>query len=143
MGYYRYYRLHKSLAEWLQEQDQVDWVSYTGLPEHPYHAIAKDYLSGGFGAVLGFGIKGGREAGEKFINAVQLASHLANVGDAKTLVIHPGSTTHSHISEEAMIAAGLTDDLVRISVGLEDFDDIKADFDKGLKAAARATGGKS
>ena len=90
----------------------------------------------------GEGLDGGREAGRAFIETVELSSHLANVGDAKTLVIHPGSTTHSHLSEEAVIAAGLTDDLVRISVGLEHIDDITADFDKGLKAASRVAGAK-
>jgi len=95
-------------------------------------------LPKGAGSVIAAGIKGGRDAGRAFIENVELSSHLANVGDAKTLVIHPGSTTHSHLDEKAMTAAGLTDDLVRISVGLEDIDDIIADFNRGLKAAARA-----
>ncbi|OVE75148.1 O-acetylhomoserine aminocarboxypropyltransferase [bacterium E08(2017)] len=121
-----------ALAEWLKEQDQVEWVSYTGLPEHDYNEIAKKYLDGGFGAVLGFGIKGGKEAGEKFINSVKLASHLANVGDAKTLVLHPASTSHQQMTEEAQRAAGVTPEFVRVAVGLENIEDIKADFAQAL-----------
>ncbi len=124
-----------ALAEWLKAHKQVDWVVYTGLPDHPHHAIAKKYLTGGFGAVLGFGIKGGREAGEKFINAVKLASHLANVGDAKTLVLHPASTSHQQMPEEAQRAAGVTPEFVRVATGLENIDDIKADFEQALQAA--------
>ena len=122
------------LANWLKEQDQVEWVCFTGLPEHPSHALAAKYLDGGFGAVLGFGIKGGREAGERFINSVKLASHLANVGDAKTLVLHPASTSHQQMSEEAQAAAGVTPEFVRVSVGLESVDDIKADFEQAFAA---------
>ena len=91
----------------------------------------------GAGSVIVFGLKGGRDAGRTFIESVELASHLANVGDAKTLVIHPASTTHSHISAKAMIEGGLSDDMIRLSVGLEDFDDIKADFEMGFQAAAK------
>ena len=131
------------MLDYLSNHDQVSWIKHPLLEDHPDHETAKRLMPKGAGSVIAAGIKGGRDGGRAFIENVELSSHLANVGDAKTLVIHPGSTTHSHISEEAMIAAGLTDDLVRISVGLEDFDDIKADFDKGLKAAARATGGKS
>jgi len=123
------------LAEWLQEQDNVEWVVYTGLPEHPWHEIAQKYLKGGFGAVLGFGIKGGRAAGEKFINSVRLASHLANVGDAKTLVLHPASTSHQQMSEEAQRAAGVTPEFVRVAVGLEHVADVKADFAQALDAS--------
>jgi O-acetylhomoserine (thiol)-lyase len=112
----------------------VEWVNYTGLSDHPYHAVAGRYLEGGFGAVLGFGIKGGREAGERFINSVKLASHLANVGDAKTLVLHPASTSHQQMSEESQRAAGVTPEFVRVAVGLEDIEDIKADFDQALQA---------
>ncbi|TFH16194.1 MAG: aminotransferase class V-fold PLP-dependent enzyme [Lentisphaerales bacterium] len=121
------------LATWLKDQKKVKWVVYTGLPEHPYHKIASKYLKGGYGAVLGFGIQGGRQAGEKFIDSVKLASHLANVGDAKTLVLHPASTSHSQMSEEAQRAAGVTPEFVRVAVGLENMDDIKADFDQALK----------
>ncbi len=125
-----------ALAEWLQEQDGVEWVSYTGLEGHPYHDIAGQYLSGGYGAVLGFGIKGGAEAGTKFIDSVGLASHLANVGDAKTLVLHPASTSHQQMTEEAQQAAGVTPEFVRVAVGLENIEDIKADFAQALAASA-------
>jgi len=107
------------LAIWLKQQSDVEWVNYTGLPDHKYHQNARKYLAGGFGAVLGFGIKGGSKAGEKFINAVKLASHLANVGDAKTLVLHPASTSHSQMSEEAQLASGVTPEFIRVAVGLE------------------------
>jgi O-acetylhomoserine (thiol)-lyase len=107
------------------------------LPDHPDHEVAKRLMPKGAGSIIACGIKGGRDAGRAFIENVQLATHLANVGDAKTLVIHPGSTTHSHLTPEAMKAAGLTDDLLRISVGLEDFNDIKADFKQALRAASK------
>ena len=123
------------LAKWLQDQSNVDWVSYPGLPDHPSHETASKYLTNGFGGVLSFGIAGGMEAGRTFINSVQLASHLANVGDAKTLVIHPNSTTHAQLSDEEKLASGVTDDLVRISVGLENIDDIKADIGQALEKA--------
>ncbi|MBP3193408.1 O-acetylhomoserine aminocarboxypropyltransferase/cysteine synthase family protein [Natronogracilivirga saccharolytica] len=118
------------LAKWLDDHDKVEWVNYAGLPGHPYHNLAKKYLNPGkFGAVLTFGIKGGYEAGKKFINSTVLASHLANVGDAKTLVIHPSSTTHQQLSDEEQRSSGVTEDLVRVSVGLEHIDDIKYDFE--------------
>ena len=123
------------LAKWLQDQSNVDWVSYPGLPDHPSHETASKYLTNGFGGVLSFGITGGMEAGKTFINSVELASHLANVGDAKTLVIHPNSTTHQQLSEDEKLASGVTDDLVRISVGLENIDDIKADIAQALEKA--------
>ncbi|MBP0005350.1 MAG: O-acetylhomoserine aminocarboxypropyltransferase/cysteine synthase [Cyanobacteria bacterium SBC] len=121
-----------ALAEWLNEHPQVEWVSYPGLTDHPYHERAKKYFKRGFGCVLSFGIKGGMEAGRTFINNVQLASHLANVGDAKTLVIHPASTTHQQLAEAEQEAAGITPEMVRVSVGLEHIDDIKADFDRAF-----------
>ena len=124
-----------ALAQWLSEHKHVAWVNYTGLPNHNWHAAAAKYLEGGFGAVLGFGIKGGRPAGEKFINACRLASHLANVGDAKTLVLHPASTSHQQMSEDAQAAAGVTPEFVRVAVGLEHIDDIKADFEQALDAS--------
>ena len=124
------------LAKWLREQDGVEWVAYTGLEDHPYHALANIYLSGGYGAVLGFGIKGGAEAGAKFIDSVKLASHLANVGDAKTLVLHPASTSHQQMSNEAQLASGVTPEFVRVAVGLENLEDIKADFAQALVASA-------
>ena len=104
---------------------------------NPDHKIAKKILPLGSGSIIVFGIKGGRDAGKAFIENVKLSSHLANVGDSKTLLIHPGSTTHSHLSSEAMKMSGLTDDLIRLSVGLEDIEDIKIDFEKGFKAAAK------
>ncbi len=120
------------LAEWLTAHDKVDWVVYTGLTDHPDHEMAEKYLTGGFGAVLGFGVQGGRSAGEKFINSVELASHLANVGDAKTLVLHPASTSHQQMSEDAQRAAGVTPEFIRVAVGLENIEDIKADFEQAL-----------
>ncbi|MDZ7955007.1 O-acetylhomoserine aminocarboxypropyltransferase/cysteine synthase [Nostoc sp. DedQUE09] len=121
------------LARWLEQQEQVSWVNYPGLPNHPYHERAKKYLRHGFGGVLNFGIKGGLEAGRAFINHVKLASHLANVGDAKTLVIHPASTTHQQLSNEEQLSAGVTPDLVRVSVGIEHIDDIKEDFQQAFQ----------
>ncbi|MEH1781379.1 MAG: O-acetylhomoserine aminocarboxypropyltransferase/cysteine synthase [Nostoc sp.] len=121
------------LAQWLEQQEQVSWVNYPGLPNHPYHERAKKYLRHGFGGVLNFGIKGGLEAGRAFINHVKLASHLANVGDAKTLVIHPASTTHQQLSDDEQLSAGVTPDLVRVSVGIEHIDDIKEDFQQAFR----------
>jgi len=124
-----------ALAAHLREHPAVEWVSYTGLPDHPTYENAVRYLEGGFGSVLGFGVKGGYEAAMRFIEAVELASHLANVGDAKTLVLHPASTTHQQMSEEAQRAAGVTPEFVRVSVGIESIDDIIADFDQALAKA--------
>ncbi|BAZ04855.1 O-acetylhomoserine aminocarboxypropyltransferase/cysteine synthase family protein [Calothrix sp. NIES-3974] len=121
-----------ALAQWLESHPQVAWVSYLGLPNHPYHERAQKYLQRGFGCVLNFGIKGGLEAGKAFIDRVKLASHLANVGDAKTLVIHPASTTHQQLSPEEQVSAGVTPDLIRVSVGLEHIDDIKEDFEQAF-----------
>jgi len=122
------------LATWLQQHEQVEWVNYTGLEDHDWHETASRYLDGGgYGAVLGFGIKGGKEAGERFINSVKLASHLANVGDAKTLVLHPASTSHQQMDEAAQQAAGVTPEFIRVAVGLENIEDIKADFDQALR----------
>ena len=124
------------LATWLDQQPQVAWVNYPGLESHPSHAIAKRYLTNGFGAVLSFGVRGGYDTGRKFIDTLQLASHLANVGDAKTLVIHPASTTHQQLNDEEQAAAGVTPDLVRVAVGIEHIDDIKADFRQALELTA-------
>lgn len=132
-----------SMIEFLTGHEAVSWVRHPSLPEHPDHAVAKRLLPRGAGSVIAFGVKGGREAGAAFIENVQVASHLANVGDAKTLVIHPASTTHSHISAEDMKAGGLSDDMIRLSVGLENFGDLRRDFDRALKAAARVAGGKA
>lgn len=125
------------LAQWLENQDTVTWVNYPGLESHPDYKLAQKYLPDGRGAILGFGIKGGKQAGIKFINNVKLASHLANIGDSKTLVIHPSSTTHQQLSEAEQLAAGVTADYVRASVGTEHIDDIIADFDHALKASQR------
>lgn len=122
-----------ALAQWLGEQSAVEWVNYPGLPDHPTHQNAQKYLRNGFGAVLTFGIKGGIEAGKKFINSVELASHLANVGDAKTLVIHPASTTHQQLTEEEQRSSGVTPEMIRVSVGIEHIEDIKADFEQAFK----------
>ncbi len=124
-----------ALARWLESRDEVAWVSYPGLESHPYHERAAHYLKNGFGAVLAFGVEGGAEAGQRFVERVKLASHLANVGDAKTLVIHPASTTHQQLAAEEQVAAGVSPDLVRVSVGIEHLDDLKADFAQALEAA--------
>jgi len=121
------------VAEFLDKHPCVTWVNYPGLPSHPDHAMAKKYLPQGYGAIVGFGIKGGKDAGVKFIESVKLASHVANIGDAKTLVVHPASTTHSQQNETERIAAGVPDDFIRISVGLENIDDILADLDQALR----------
>ena len=124
------------LAQWLQQHPRVAWVTYPGLPDHPDHALARKYLRPGhFGPMLVFGVKGGLDAGKAFVNNVKLASLLANVGDAKTLVIHPASTTHQQLSEEDQRAAGVTPDLIRVSVGLEHIDDIFWDFAQALDAS--------
>ena len=127
----------RALLDFLSTHEDVAWVRHPDLPAHPGHDIAKRLMPRGAGSIIAFGVKGGREAGRAFIEAVELSSHLANVGDAKTLVIHPASTTHSHIDADAMKAGGLSDDMIRLSVGLEDVADIKADFESGFKAARR------
>ncbi len=124
------------LARWLDGHPQVSWVSYPGLESHPSHEAARRYLQNGFGAVLSFGLAGGYEAGKRFIDHTVLASHLANVGDAKTLVIHPASTTHQQLSGDEQLASGVSPDLVRVSVGIEHIEDIKADFDQALAAVS-------
>jgi O-acetylhomoserine (thiol)-lyase len=123
------------LARWLREQPEVAWVNYPGLEDHPYHALAKQYLEHGFGGVLTFGVKGGYEVAKRVINSVKLASHLANVGDAKTLVIHPASTTHQQLEAAEQASAGVTPDLIRVSVGIEHLDDIQDDFAQAFAAA--------
>jgi len=122
-----------ALANFLHQHDKIAWVNYNGLEDHPYHERAKKYLKNGqFGTLFTFGVKGGYEAAKTFINEVQLASHLANVGDAKTLVIHPSSTTHQQLSEAEQEASGVSADLIRVSVGIEHIEDIKEDFDLAL-----------
>jgi O-acetylhomoserine (thiol)-lyase len=121
------------IAKHLLEHPKVAWVNYPGLPSHPSFTTAKKYFSRGlFGALMGFGIKGGREAGKRFIDSLELISHLANIGDAKTLAIHPASTTHSQLSTEEQIQTGVTDDYIRLSIGLETVDDIIEDLDQAL-----------
>lgn len=126
------------VAAFLDASEEVEWVNHPSVPSHPDHALAKELLPKGAGAILSFGIKGGREGGRKFIESVKLASHLANVGDAKTLVIHPGSTTHQQMSAEALDAAGIGENLIRVSVGIENVDDIIADLKAGLRASQRS-----
>jgi O-acetylhomoserine (thiol)-lyase len=124
-----------AVAHFLEKHPNVSWVNYPGLTTHPSHALAKKYHHRGlYGAILGFGIKGGMDAGKKFIDHVKLFSHLANIGDAKSLVIHPASTTHQQLTPEERLATGVTDDFVRLSVGLEHVDDITADLDQALRA---------
>jgi O-acetylhomoserine (thiol)-lyase len=125
----------QALAEWLQKHPAVQWVNYPGLPGHPHYELAKKYLPKGAGAILGFGVRGGKDAGVKFIDNVKLASHLANVGDAKTLVIHPASTTHSQLTDADQLSTGVTPEYIRVSVGIEDIEDIKADLDQALRAS--------
>jgi O-acetylhomoserine (thiol)-lyase len=121
-----------ALAQWLEQHPQVEYVWYPGLESSPYHSLAKKYLTNGFGGVLQFGIKGGKEKAAQFIEKLQLASHLANVGDAKTLVIHPATTTHEQLSETEQLASGVLPNQVRVSVGIEHIDDIKEDFQQAF-----------
>jgi len=127
----------KAMLEFLTGHKQVTWVNHPDLPAHSSHELAKKYLPKGAGSIISFGVEGGRDAGRAFIENVQLASHLANVGDAKTLIIHPATTTHSRIDADALAAAGITEDMVRLSVGLEDIEDLKADFQTGFRAAKK------
>jgi len=124
----------QAVAEFLEKHPKVGWVKYPGLKSHPDYARAKKYLPKGAGAIMGFGIKGGAAAGKKFIEALQLFSHLANVGDAKSLAIHPGSTTHSQLNADEQISAGVSPDFVRLSIGIEEIDDILWDLDQALNA---------
>ncbi len=126
-----------ALAKWLEGHKAVEWVNYPGLKSHPGYKLAMKYLPKGQGAILGFGVKGGKKAGVKFINSVKLCSHLANVLDSKTLVIHPASTTHRQLGTEEQLAAGVTEDYVRVSVGTEHIDDIITDFEQALSASQR------
>ena len=126
-----------AVANYLKNHPAVNWVNYPGLPEHPSHKLATKYLRGFYGGMVGFGIKGGLEAGRKFIESVQLLSHLANIGDAKSLVIHPATTTHQQLTREEQEATGVTEDYVRLSIGLEDIEDIKEDIEQALRKAVR------
>jgi len=121
------------LAKWLQAHPRVSYVLYPGLEDHAYHGLAKKYLTNGFGGILQFGIKGGKEKAAAFIDKLKLASHLANVGDAKTLAIHPASTTHEQLSADEQLAAGVAPNQVRISAGIEHIEDIKADIEQAFQ----------
>ncbi len=125
------------VAEFLKGHPLVSWVNYPGLEDHPSHKLAKKYLKDNYGAIVGFGIKGGLEAGRRFINSVKLLSHLANIGDAKSLVIHPASTTHQQLTRGEQEETGVTEDYIRLSIGLEDVEDIKEDIDQALRAAVK------
>jgi O-acetylhomoserine (thiol)-lyase len=129
-----------AVARFLAEHPAVLWVSYPGLPGSPYHALAKKYLPKGAGSVFTFGIRGGLAAGVRFIENVEILSHLANVGDAKSLVIHPASTTHRQLSEEEQVAAGVAPDMIRLSIGLETLDDILWDVGQALEKSQPASG---
>ena len=130
----------RSLVEWLQTQDEVSWVNYPEMTSNPSHELSPALFPEGAGSMLCFGVIGGRAGGVAFINALQLASNLANVGDSRTLVLHPGSTTHSRLTPQDMAAAGISEDMIRVSVGIEAINDIKADFSRGFKAASRTVG---
>jgi O-acetylhomoserine (thiol)-lyase len=120
------------VARFLQEHPAVSWVHYPGLPDDPSYALAQRYLPRGAGAIFTFGVKGGYEAGKSVINNVRLLSHLANVGDARSLIIHPASTTHQQLSDEDLLAGGVTPDLIRLSIGIENIEDILWDLDRAL-----------
>ena len=126
-----------AVAQFLKEHPLVAWVNYPGLKEHPSHKLANKYLKGNYGGIVGFGIKGGLEAGKRFIESVELLSHLANIGDAKSLVIHPASTTHQQLTKEEQAETGVTEDYIRLSIGIEDIEDIKDDIDQALRAAVK------
>jgi O-acetylhomoserine (thiol)-lyase len=128
-----------AVAQWLQDRPEVEWVNYPGLPSHATHEIAKRTLNGGFGGMITFGIKGGVDAGRTLIDNVKLFSLLANVGDAKSLIIHPASTTHQQLSDEEQVSSGVAPDLIRLSIGIEHIDDILADLDQALRAATDAS----
>lgn len=125
----------RKVAEYLKEHEQIEWIRYPGLPDDPAYPMNEKYLNGMGGSMIVFGIRGGKEAGVKFIEGLEMLSHLANVGDAKSLAIHPATTTHSQLSVEQQAAAGITPELVRLSIGIEHVDDIIADIDKGLASA--------
>lgn len=125
----------QKVAEFLKQHPQVEWVNYIGFEDHPSHELAKKYLKNTFGSIVNFGVKGGREAGRKVIDSVALWSHVANVGDAKSLIIHPASTTHQQLPQEELALSGVTEELIRLSVGLEDPEDLIADLEQAIKAA--------
>ncbi|WP_214044237.1 O-acetylhomoserine aminocarboxypropyltransferase/cysteine synthase family protein [Methanomethylovorans sp.] len=121
------------VAKYLSDHPKVSWVNYPGLPDHPSHELASRYLKGGYGALMGFGVKGDEEAGKKFIDQLKLFSHLANIGDSKSLVIHPATTTHQQLAPEEQVATGVTPDYIRLSIGIEDIEDIIADLEQALE----------
>jgi O-acetylhomoserine (thiol)-lyase len=133
----------REIARFLRGRDEVAWINYAELDDSPYRALAQKYLPDGAGSIFTFGLRGGREAGRAFIEALELWSHLANVGDAKSLVIHPASTTHQQLSDLEMTTSGVTPDMVRLSVGLEDASDLIWDLENGLRAAVAATGARA
>ena len=126
----------RAVAEWLEGHPAVDWVSYAGLPSSPFHDLQQRYMPRGAGSVFTFGLKGGYEAGMRLVETVELFSHLANVGDARSLILHPASTTHRQLTDEQRAAAGAGDDVIRLSIGLETADDLIADLDRALRATA-------
>lgn len=130
------------MAKHLKEHPSVNWVNYPGFKNDPSHELAEKYLKGGYGAIIGFGVKGGLESGRQFIENVELLSHLANIGDAKSLVIHPASTTHQQLTPEEQEKTGVTSDFIRLSIGLENVEDIIADIDQAL-AKIEVSGGKA
>jgi O-acetylhomoserine (thiol)-lyase len=133
----------QELAQYLSTHPGVEWISYPGLEDHPAHELAQKYLTNGFGSIVNFGIKGGRDAGKKLIDNVALWSHVANVGDAKSLIIHPASTTHQQLSAEELQLTGVTEDLIRLSIGIESVRDLKNDLDRALfEATGQAPNGK-
>jgi len=127
-----------AVAKFLKDHPRVAWVNYPGLPENKYYALAQKYLPKGASGLLNFGVRGGSKAGEKFIDAAEFMSHLANIGDAKTLIIHPASTTHRQMSDEEQLKAGVTPDMIRMSVGIESLDDILWDIDQALTQSGTA-----
>lgn len=131
----------KALAEWLEARDEVETVYYAGLPSSRWHELAQKYLPKGAGAVVSFDLRGGVEAGKAFVDAVELFSHLVNIGDVRSLIVHPASTTHSQLSAAEQVATGVTPGLVRLSVGIEGLEDLKADLEAGFRAAKAALGG--
>lgn len=127
------------VAEFLKNHPDVAWVNYPGLEDHPSHELAQKYLNGGYGSIVNFGVKGGRETGRRVIDNIKLWSHVANVGDAKSLIIHPATTTHSQLSDEELEKSGVTGDLIRLSVGLEAVEDLTADLDQAITKATAVT----
>jgi O-acetylhomoserine (thiol)-lyase len=129
----------RRVAEYLKNHEAVTWVNYPGFPDSPYYKLCKKYLPAGPGAIFTFGIKGGREAGKKLIENVQLLSHLANVGDCKSLIIHPATTTHQQLTNEELAACGIGPDMIRLSIGIEDIDDILWDLEQALEKSQEAS----